>query len=371
MRLETTTGAACTRFAVNIAVPTAGTTVRTTARSCVAFSGSPQWTPAATNPFARGDAHTSTPCSRSPAVSRQAEREVRVLHGLSGRALAEVVERADDDRRAGRAVLEEPTSAASVPWTRASSGARPSGSTLTAWLSRVRRLERARRSPRRARSTSRSARAAPAAGAGRSRPGSRAPARSRARAVRADAVRRRRSRARRRRARLGFSDSPGAGHARLRVDHDDVRLDRAGERREREQRSGRIAARVGDQPALGRRAPAARTTSAEFARVRVLEAVPLRVVRRVCSRCAPERSTTTRAGRRLERGRALVVEAEEDDVRAARERLVVRHEAGSVAVAEARVERARAGCPASESEPSASSSSPGWASTRSSVSWPE
>ena len=42
-----------------------------------------------------------------PGGLRQAEREVRVLDGLAGRALAEVVERADHDRRAGRAVGED------------------------------------------------------------------------------------------------------------------------------------------------------------------------------------------------------------------------------------------------------------------------
>ena len=46
----------------------------------------------------RGDAHTSTPVSRRPGGLVEAEREVRVLDGLAGRALAEVVERADDDR---------------------------------------------------------------------------------------------------------------------------------------------------------------------------------------------------------------------------------------------------------------------------------
>ena len=54
-----------------------------------------------------GDAHTSTPWRRRPACRRQPEGEVGVLHRLPGGALAEVVEGADDDRGAGRAVAED------------------------------------------------------------------------------------------------------------------------------------------------------------------------------------------------------------------------------------------------------------------------
>ena len=62
------------------------------------------------------------------------------------------------------------------------------------------------------------------------------------------------------------------------------------------------------------------------------------------SRCAPERSTTTPRGRRLELRRPLVVEADEDEVGAASQRLLVRNERGRPAgpvAGEAGVESAR------------------------------
>ena len=102
---ETTTGAAWTRFFVNIAVPTAGTVVRTSvrSRSCLRI---PALTARATKPLA---AVTLIPAPRAAAalLSRQAERQVRVLDGLACGALAEVVDRADHDRPAGGAILVE------------------------------------------------------------------------------------------------------------------------------------------------------------------------------------------------------------------------------------------------------------------------
>ena len=53
-----------------------------------------------------GDAHTRIPLRRSPAVSLEAEQQVRVLDRLAGCALSEIVERADHDRHAGRTVGE-------------------------------------------------------------------------------------------------------------------------------------------------------------------------------------------------------------------------------------------------------------------------
>jgi hypothetical protein len=70
------------------------------------------------------------PVQPQPGGLGEPEREVRVLHRLAGRALAEVVDRADHDR-VPVAGPEDAISAASVPWTRASSGATPSGSTRT------------------------------------------------------------------------------------------------------------------------------------------------------------------------------------------------------------------------------------------------
>ena len=60
---------------------------------------------------------------------------VDVLHRLTRRALAEVVERADDDRAPVSRSSNAPISAPSVYCTRASSGTTPSGRTLTTWLS--------------------------------------------------------------------------------------------------------------------------------------------------------------------------------------------------------------------------------------------
>ena len=56
---ETSTGAACTRFAVNIPAPTAGTVERTTARSSFDLR-IPAWTAPATKPFAAVTAPVAT-----------------------------------------------------------------------------------------------------------------------------------------------------------------------------------------------------------------------------------------------------------------------------------------------------------------------
>ena len=74
------------------------------------------------------------------------------------------------------------------------------------------------------------------------------------------------------------------------------------------------------------------------------------------------------AGRRLEGGRRFVADAQEDHVGSDVGRLRVRHERGQVTV-EARVERDR-GVAGQRIRPSATGSSPGCASSRSSVSWP-
>ena len=58
----------------------------------------------------------------------------------------------------------------------------------------------------------------------------------------------------------------------------------------------------------------------------MLEAVPLRVERRVLESVRAGKVDDDRAGGRLERGRPLVAEAEEDQVRARRRRLVVTRE---------------------------------------------
>jgi hypothetical protein len=65
-RRERSTGAACMRFAVNIAVPVAGSVERTSARSG-AFLRMPQWTPEATKP--RGEVTLTGPPPAGRAAS--------------------------------------------------------------------------------------------------------------------------------------------------------------------------------------------------------------------------------------------------------------------------------------------------------------
>ena len=76
--------------------------------------------------------------------------------------------------------------------------------------------------------------------------------------------------------------APRAGNARLRVDHDALRLDRVAQRLERKDRSSRVAARIRDQPS-GRREELRQRIApvAEPLRLGVLEPVPLRVERRI------------------------------------------------------------------------------------------
>ena len=73
------------------------------------------------------------------------------------------------------------------------------------------------------------------------------------------------------------------------------------------------------------------------------EPVPRRVVRRIAEPVAAGEVDDDAVGRRLDRGRALVIETEEDQVGAGGERFLVRHERGQpVAVpGQARVERGR------------------------------
>ena len=102
---ERTTGAACMRLTVNIPAPVAGAVERTSARSFRVLR-IPQCTPLATKPCAAVTLTPRTPLQPKPGGLLEAEREVRVLHGLPRRSLAEVVERADHDRLAGGAILE-------------------------------------------------------------------------------------------------------------------------------------------------------------------------------------------------------------------------------------------------------------------------
>jgi len=118
-----------------------------------------------------------------------------------------------------------------------------------------------------------------------------------------------------------------ARDARLAVHDNRGLVDRAGDRRECEQCGGRVAARVRDQVAGGqeelgdRIAPGAGRRAVVRARLcRVGEAMRAGEV------------DDDRVGRRLDGGRALVPDTEEDDVRAGGERLVVRDESRQRAV---------------------------------------
>ena len=142
--------------------------------------------------------------------------------------------------------------------------------------------------------------------------------------VRADAVRRE-VLEHGRRVRALLERAAGAGDAGLRVHDDARRVDRVRERREREQDRGRVAAGVRDQRPVRRCQLRQRVAPvAERLRLRVLEAVPGLVRGRVGEAVRAGEVDDDCVRRRLERGRALVAEAAEDDVGAGCERLVVR-----------------------------------------------
>ena len=125
----------------------------------------------------------------------------------------------------------------------------------------------------------------------------------------------------------GLRRAAGAGHPRHRVDDDARRVDRCGKGAEREQHRGRVAARVRDQPSLGRRQLGEPVRPvAELVGPRVREAVPLLVLRRVREPVRAGEVDHDPARGRLERRGVLVREAEEGDVGLARERRVVRDE---------------------------------------------
>ena len=129
----------------------------------------------------------------------------------------------------------------------------------------------------------------------------------------------------------GLERAAGARDTRLRV-HDHARLrDRAGDRADREQRRGRVAAGVGDQRPDRRRELRQRVAPGVVP-ARVLEPVPLGV---------GAGGEPVRAGEvdddgvrgRLELGGGLVVEAAEDELGTGGERLAVRDEGRQRAVA--------------------------------------
>ena len=378
---ETSTGAACTRLAVNIAAPTAGTVERTTARS--AFRRPDPGAHAAARlaagrtPVRSGRItaiRRALPASRSPAVSSRPSARFAFWTAWPAAPLPRLSSAQIDDRAAGRPVLEARDLGGVGVLDARELGDDALREHRDDVARGVRRLEQRRADRPRApgRNRWRAARGAPAGGAGRSRPGSRAAARSPARAGAS-----RRGRARRSRARSPRATTPSACGRRPRRPTWRRRRRRPGSiapriGREREQRRGRVAAGVGDQPARRRRGARAGRSSSARARPRADGRS------RTTARTWPDRRSgarrtgrSRRRGRRLERGCLLVLEAEEDDVGAAVERVGVRDEEGSRAPLRlSRGSSAVACCPASESEPSACSSSSGWARTRSSVSCP-
>jgi hypothetical protein len=117
-----------------------------------------------------------------------------------------------------------------------------------------------------------------------------------------------------------------ARHSRLRVDDHTGRIDRADERGKGEQGSGRIAPRVGDQPAGRRPQLGQRVCPAlEQVRARVLEAVPLRIRGRRESVRARQIDDDAVASD-LRRRRRLVVETQERQRRCGIDRLLLTHE---------------------------------------------
>ena len=112
-----------------------------------------------------------------------------------------------------------------------------------------------------------------------------------------------------------------------------VGIDRSAQRLEREDGRGRVAARIGDQRA-GRRIELGDGVApvGEPAGPRVLEAVPGGVERGVPEAVGAGQVDDDRVLWWLEHCGPIVAEAGEDDVRAGRERLLVRDEGGERAV---------------------------------------
>ena len=163
-----------------------------------------------------------------------------------------------------------------------------------------------------------------------------------------------------------------ARDARLRVDDDARRVDDVRERREREHRGGRVAAGVRDQ-AAGRRLQLGQRVAPVGLRLglRVLEAVPLRIERGVGDPVRAGEVDDDAVGRRIERRGALVRRGTRRGRRrrSRRPRRSSRASAASRSVPGAGRARSRACRPASRCR-ARRTSSPGWLSTRSSVSWP-
>ena len=280
------------------------------------------------------DAHTRHPLQPKPGGLLEAEREVRVLDGLARRALAEVVERADHDRLAGRAVLEH-AELCGVRLLHARELRRDAfGEQVHDARAGVRLLEpRAHRVRVGGRVTGDDQ---PAAHRQQVRHEAHGEAEHlldlgcvlvRPHAVRGDVLEHEA------RVRRLLQPAPRARHAGLGVDHDARRFEEVGHRDEREQRRRRVAPGVRDQRPGRRRQLGHRVAPLrERVGVRVLEAVPLRVEAGVCQAVRAGEIDDDGVVRNVERRGLLVPEAGEDDVRAGLERRLVRHERREVTV---------------------------------------
>ena len=143
------------------------------------------------------------------------------------------------------------------------------------------------------------------------------------------------------RVRRGLQGPPSTRDPRLGVDDHSGRVDRAGERRERQQHGGGVAAGIRDQRAVRRKELRDRVVPvAERRGVRVLESVPRRVERGLCQPVRAREIDDSGLGRSRERGSPLVVEAPEDELCAGAGSVRIRNERRHVAV-QAWVESAR------------------------------
>ena len=249
----------------------------------------PAATPEAAKPLAAVTLKPSTPASRSPAVSGRPSARFAFCTAWPAAPLPRLSIAQTTIRVPVARSVKTPSSAASVPCTRDELGrdSLRAAASPPAMSRRRPRAARARPSPDLHVARRDQARGGRAAGAGRSRPESRAPARSRARAgasrpCTAETFSSTTPRG------IGLQRPAGARDPGLRVDDDAARLDHTCERREREQRGGRVAAGVRDQRP-GRReelgngvAPAPRARRRAGAR----------------SRTTPRRATASQAGAR-------------------------------------------------------------------------
>ena len=354
----------------------AGTVERTTARSRPDCR-MPALTPAATNPLAAVTLIRAPPTAAGPRVSRVSEREVRVLDRLSGRALAEVVDRADDDGRPGRPIGEDRDLRGVGPLYPGELRGHVLGQDAHRRRGRVGGLEQGARLARVRLDVGRRDEPAPDGEEMRDEADGEA---ERLRDLRLvlvspdlvgrDVLEHRAG------VRARLEGLARAGDARLGVDdHAARRVDDPGERLERQQRGGRVAAGIRDQPGRRRRELGDRIRPClELGGERMREAVPL-----VVERSRPSGGGRRRGRRPLRARAARAPPTARDRGRRRRGRRRSPGPPRSSRRRERGVRRCGRGggrarsrrCPASESEPSANRSSSGWASTRSSVSCPE